>query len=200
MNTENKLLWELVDLIEKYSSVYRGSYLPSRTSQLVTEPGSKILRESDAEHVGLLPVTAAFIYPHLENKVDLGKVLTMLAIHDIGETVVGDVLTVKQPKTENQRTDEQKAALSVLDPYYHDLFIEFEEQETLESKCAHSVDKMTAHFYEFIIDKKVAQDRHAFFGFDIVKGVEKDKPRMEWDGFVKRFYDEICLEIRKRFT
>lgn len=52
-----------------------------------------LIQESLIEHVGSLPIIAVFLHPYLEIDVDLGKVLTMLAIHDIGETVLGDELT-----------------------------------------------------------------------------------------------------------
>jgi 5'-deoxynucleotidase YfbR-like HD superfamily hydrolase len=75
------------------------------------------------EHVGELPVVAVALYPYLDDpEVDLGTALTMLAIHDIGEVVVGDVNTyIKLPE---QVTREATAALSILHPYYRELYQE----------------------------------------------------------------------------
>jgi len=41
-------------------------------------------------HVGHLPVIASYLHQFCEHKdsIDLGRTLMMLAIHDIGETIV----------------------------------------------------------------------------------------------------------------
>lgn len=193
-------LRNLLDLLKRYSNVYRGPYLPSRTELIEAEPGSNILRESLADHVGALPIVATFLHPYLHTKnLNLGNTLTMLAIHDIGETIVGDVLTVKQRKTDDEIKNEHKAALFLLDSTYHPLFLAFEKGESLESKFAHSVDKICPHLYELIIDKELAQRRHAYFGFSIIEAVKKDTNTMEWDDFLSAFYGELLRQIRHRF-
>lgn len=196
---ERECLYKLIDLISRYSSVYRGPYLPSRVSQTIAEPGSKILRESLADHVGILPIVATFIYPYLKVNLDIGKVLTMLAIHDVGETIVGDVLTVKRQKTQNEIASEHQAALSQLNQFYHYIYNEFEENKSLEAKFAHSVDKISPNLYEIIIDKKLAQERHSHFGFNIVKAVEKDANKMEWNPFLISFYNLLIEKIKDSF-
>lgn len=50
----------------------------------------EIVRETLSEYVGSLPIIATYIHPFLDHKVDLGKVLIILAIHDIGELRTGD--------------------------------------------------------------------------------------------------------------
>jgi len=197
---EKECLSNLLDLLKRYSSIYRGIYLPSRVSQIAAEPGSEILRESLADHVGALPIVATFLHPYLaQGDVDISKVLLMLAIHDIGETVTGDILTVKRQKTDVEVSEEQRVALSQLDPEYHLIFEEFESSGSLEAKFAHSVDKISPNLYELIVDKELAQDRHAYFGFDIIEVVEKDRGLMEWNDFLVNFYDELVQQIKKRF-
>ncbi len=197
---EKQCLRDLLNLINSYSSIYRGPYLPSRIGRIAAEHGSEILRESLADHVGALPIVATFLYPYIGKELNLGKVLTMLAIHDIGEIVVGDVLTVKRQKTSNEIEDEKEAALSLLHPYYHPFFKEFETNESLEAKFAHSIDKISPNLYELIIDKKMAKERHAHFGFDIVQAVENDKSVMTWNEFLTRFYDELIHQTKERFA
>lgn len=196
---EKKYLSALVDLLAKYSNVYRGSYVPSRVSQIDATPGSKILRESLIDHVGALPIVATFLYPHLDVTFDIGKVLTMLAIHDIGETVVDDVLTVKRNKTEDEISQERVAAKMLLNERYHPIYGEYEKNESVEAWFAHSVDKISPNLYELIVDKKIAEDRHAHFGFSIADAVEKDRSKMEWNDFLLKFYDELIAEIKNRF-
>jgi hypothetical protein len=53
------------------------------------------VRELLMEHVRHLPMIAAFLYPRIDStdNINLGRVLTMLSTHDVGETEVGDVFT-----------------------------------------------------------------------------------------------------------
>ena len=198
-NDPKQSLFELIDLVRGYSNIYRGSYLPSRVNQIQAEPGSKIFRESVADHVGALPIVAAYLYPYLNEDLDIGKVLTMLAIHDIGEITVGDVLTVTRSKTQDEINNEQRAALSLLHPVYISLYEEYEGYETTESKFAHSIDKISPNLYELIIDKDIAQARYEHFGFDIIEAVKKDRSKMEWNKFLLEFYDELISQIEARF-
>ncbi len=192
-------LSNLLDLLIRYSNVYRGPYAPSRVTQTTAPPGSKILRESLIDHIGALPVIATFLYPYLNENIDIGKVLTMLAVHDIGETKVGDVLTVKRNKTTKEIKNEDEAALHQLNKNYHPLYKEFNNNNSNEAKFAHSVDKISPNLYELIVEKELAQKRHAYFGFDIIKAVKKDRDKMEWNTFLLSFYDELISLIEKRF-
>lgn len=123
----------------------------------------------------------------------------MLAVHDIGETKVGDVLTVKRNKTTKEIKNEDEAALHQLNKNYHPLYKEFNNNNSNEAKFAHSVDKISPNLYELIVEKELAQKRHAYFGFDIIKAVKKDRDKMEWNTFLLSFYDELISLIEKRF-
>ena len=123
----------------------------------------------------------------------------MLAVHDIGETKVGDVLTVVREKTNQEITAEQTAALDQLDTIHHSTFEEFEANQSNEAKFAHSVDKITPNLYEFLIPVELATERHSHFGFNIVQAVEKDRDLMEWDAFLLNFYDELIQRTKDRF-
>ncbi len=198
---EKECLAKLLDLLARYSGVYRGPYLPSRVGQGVAEPGSNLMRESLADHIGALPIVATFLYSYLgEKELDIGKVLLMLAIHDIGETVTGDILTVKRQKTENEVVTEREAALSQLAADYHAIYEEFERNKSREAKFAHSIDKISPNLYELMIDKDLARQRHTHFGFNIIEAVEKDRNLMEWNSFLVRLYNELIRQIQVRFA
>lgn len=199
MNEMSRELSNLLDLLIRYSNVYRGPYAPSRVTQTAAAPGSKILRESLIDHVGALPIVATYLHPYLNERIDIGKVLTMLSVHDIGETIVGDVLTVKRDKTTKEIDDEDTAALRQLHKSYHAVYQEFNDSKSSEAKFAHSVDKISPNLYELIIEKELAQKRHAYFGFDIIKAVKKDQDKMEWNTFLRSFYDELITLIEERF-
>ena len=56
--------------------------------------------------------------PYIEHRdqVDLGHVLKLLSIHEIGEIHVGDVMTVARSKTSRERDAEKQAAHAMLHP------------------------------------------------------------------------------------
>lgn len=112
-------------LFQKYSEELRATTQPYYLSKAIKHipnyeyrPDDPLIRETLMEHVGSLPMLAAAFYPHLNNAdVDLGKALTMLAIHDIGELITGDEITFT--KKANAKDPERDAALSLLHKTYH---------------------------------------------------------------------------------
>ena len=80
------------------------------------------LNEPLIEHVGHLPIVASYFHQFLEHKdeVNLGRVLTMLSIHDIGETVLGDIFTYTKTVVEEQ--EEVAVALTLYQSTYKKFF------------------------------------------------------------------------------
>ncbi|MFB6181610.1 MAG: HD domain-containing protein [Candidatus Magasanikbacteria bacterium] len=72
------------------------------------------IREPLLEHVGHLPMIASYLYPKINSteEIDLGNVLKMLSVHDIGEIKVGDV--VPHDKTVEHKQKEERAAKNLL--------------------------------------------------------------------------------------
>src|SRR5437868_5946729 len=121
----DQLLKQLEFLYEKYSLEPRASTQPYVLATAQREiksyeydPDDLLVRERLIEHVGSLPIVATAFYPHISDpEVDLGRALTMLAIHDIGELLVGDENTFTKAGKSN--ASEHEAALTLLHPSYH---------------------------------------------------------------------------------
>ena len=106
-----------------------------------TAPGR---RESVADHswrLALMAYLCAEEYPGI----DLGKLLTFAAIHDLGESVTGDIPAFV--KTEAQEEVEDRAIDRLVDTLpeparsrLHDLFDEYEAQESLEARLCLALD------------------------------------------------------------
>src|SRR3989344_1720444 len=92
---------KIIFLYERYSKEHRSSTQPfhlQKVKELVKDYhydcNDLLVREPLIEHTGSLPIVATTIYPYLNNsQVDLGRALIMLAVHDIGELIVGDEMT-----------------------------------------------------------------------------------------------------------
>src|SRR5579862_3069395 len=164
---------ELLDkfeyLFERYSNELRATtqpYILNRVKDKVPgyqyHPEDGLIRETLMEHVGSTPVVATTFYPFInDGDVDLGKALVMLAIHDIGELVHGDVMTFI--KKESAKDPEHDAARKLLDPYYHDLYNDVESQSSTTGKFAKAVDKITPDIVDYLTPAEVTLWRYKHF-------------------------------------
>ncbi len=114
--------------------------------------------ESIAEHVYGTCILAISIDSEFETCLNINKVIKMIAIHEIGEVVIGDITPFDNITHEEKIKIEHKAMKDVLgdlikkDELYS-LLLEFDNQKTKEAIFAHHCDKMEAD-----IQAKVYQD------------------------------------------
>ena len=105
--------------------------------------------ESIAEHVFGTCVLAMATYQEYSKDIDLFKVLKMLILHEIGETIIGDITPYDGISEEEKYLMEHNAILSVASMLFDEkeitqILIEFDEHKTKESKFAYSIDKLEA--------------------------------------------------------
>lgn len=104
--------------------------------------------ESVAEHSWRLCLFAWLLrdeFPHT----DMGKVLEMCLIHDLGEAFTGDIPSFEKTDADTHREDEALLhwVASLPDPYRTDmatLYAEMAAQETEEARLYKALDKMEA--------------------------------------------------------
>jgi len=108
--------------------------------------------ESVAEHVFGVQMLAIAINSEFNLELDMPKVALMIAIHELGETVIGDIPMYgsKISKQEKQKL-ELDAITKILAPLNYakmikNLYIEFEEMETKEAKFVYLCDKLEVNF------------------------------------------------------
>lgn len=196
-----KIVKQLIKLQADYCNVHRAIVTKERYSTLV-EPGilkkftfdHVAIREPLIEHVGHLPIIAAYFHPRIKNKVDLGKSLIMLAVHDVGETVTGDIVAYK--KTAKDSEVEYIEAKKRLPKELMKYFDEFEEQETNEAKFAKSVDAIAPILHEFSIPK-ICVARMSFLGFNLDDVKTKKEKYFIWDPVLLKTFDYLIRELKK---
>ncbi|HEU5379432.1 MAG TPA: HD domain-containing protein [Ktedonobacteraceae bacterium] len=118
------------------------------------------------EHVGSLPMVATAFYPFIDDPdVDLGKALTMLAIHDIDELITGDEMTFT--KSKDSKSPEMEAARKLLHPYYHNMYEDVEHQDSQTAKFAMAIDKITPDLFDYLtpVDISIWRFKH-FVGIE----------------------------------
>ena len=202
-----ELIDELEWLYKKYSLEMRAGTQPyylNPKSLKKYDPKSRFVRETLLEHVGVLPVIATTVFPYIKDKkVDLGKALTMLAIHDIGELEVGDEITFTKKPVDKLK--EQEAALKILDPIYHDLYLDVESQKSQTAKFAKSIDKLAGDILDYVTPAEITIERFKHFvGVDadeIVPLIIKHKrPYMLWNPFLTDIHKVLIQKMRKKLS
>lgn len=102
--------------------------------------------ESVAEHVYATQMLALAMYSEYEYELDIQKVLYMLAIHELEETIIGD-LTFKDISKEEKEKIGHDAVENILKDLLSgdkikQLIFEFDNKETKEALFAYHCDKL----------------------------------------------------------
>ena len=101
--------------------------------------------ESVADHIYGCQMLAYAMNSEFDYDIDIEKVILMLSIHEIGETIIGDVAPYDMPSKE--KSEIEKAAVKELcsmipnGDFILDLFNEFEGKSTPEAQFCYFVDK-----------------------------------------------------------
>ena len=105
--------------------------------------------ENDAEHSWHLAMMAIVLAGHANEPIDLEKVMKMVLIHDIVEIDSGDVFVYDTTKSHDNFDEELKAARRIFGilpkeqaEEFLNIWIEFEEMKTPESKFARALDRL----------------------------------------------------------
>lgn len=111
-------------------------------------------RESVAEHCWMMAVMALVIAPHLERKVDLPHALMMILVHDIAETITGDIPSFEVSERKSSKPEAEARAMTKIAAMFtdgtgrliSDLWHEFEAGETPEARFARALDQLEVQF------------------------------------------------------
>jgi len=200
--TTKELVQDFLKLQNAYSFTKRALVTADRYSQIALKGlvdkkdyDNEILREPLIEHIGHLPILSAYFHPHIEHsdKVDLGRVMIMLSVHDIGETVTGEIFAYH--KTEQNNLDEYDAALKVLHPSLHPYIEEYEANETFDAKYAKSMDVLAPNIHEVDMPK-ITMERFALLNASPQNVIDKKRKYMEWDSVMLEAFDLLMLQYQ----
>ena len=110
-------------------------------------------QESVAEHTWRMSLMAVLIEPLLKQKVDTARLLKMIILHDLVEAEATDISALdvlRNPEIRIYKAEKEKQAIENLrlalketnGQEIYQLFYEFENKETYESKVANAFDKL----------------------------------------------------------
>lgn len=112
--------------------------------------------ESVADHIYGTQMLAYAMQSEFAYDIDINKVILMLAVHEIGETIIGDLTPEDMPShlksTYEVKTIKELLALIPNSQMLEKIFMEFESKETKEAQFAYQIDKaecdLQARLYE----------------------------------------------------
>lgn len=122
--------------IDKEKQIGRQTYLADGTR-----------KENDAEHAWHMAIMTILLSEYANEEIDVLKTISMLLIHDLVEIDAGDTYAYDDAGKKTQALREAKAAERIYGllpedqaKKMHDLWLEFEAQETPEAKFARTMD------------------------------------------------------------
>ena len=164
--------------------------------------------ESVAEHVYGTLMLALAIYSEYEVDVDIKKVLYMLSIHELEETIIGD-LTYLDISSEDKVKIGHKAVEKILSGLIKGeelkkIIFEFDERKTEEAKFAYYCDKLECDLQCKLYDERKCvdvfnQDNINEHELDIIKKIQNGEDSWSscWmNNDKKRIkFNDIFLEV-----
>ena len=162
--------------------------------------------ESVAEHIFGVQMLAIAMKSEYEYDVDILKVIFMLAIHELGEIVIGDITMFEISKEEKERIEHEAVAKVLEDlldgDQINELFLEFELRETKEAKFAYQCDKLECDLQCKLYDEENCVDLNNQEGNKAVENFKVQellKNNCSWSQMWLKFGQEI-YPYDKNFT
>ncbi len=118
--------------------------------------------ESVAEHIFGVQMLAIAMKSEYLYDIDIKKVIFMLAIHELGETIIGDITQFQMSKEEKERLEHEAVhniLSSLLDgDEIESLFLEFDTHKTKEAMFAYQCDKLECDIQSKLYDQEHCVD------------------------------------------
>ena len=155
-------------------------------------------QESVAEHSWRLSLMAYFVADEFP-QADINKIIQMCIFHDMGEAFTGDIPVFN--KTDEHEKFESEKLYSWIDslpsPYnqkVRDLFIEMDEQKTLESKIYKALDKM-----EVVLQHNEAS-LSTWIPLEFTLNLEHGAEQVEFSAYMKSLKEELNNDSIKKIN
>ncbi|MEH2506402.1 putative hydrolase of HD superfamily [Bradyrhizobium sp. AZCC 1578] len=153
-------------------------------------------RESVAEHTWQMALIALLAYRHLEQQVEIGRVLKMILVHDLVEAIAGDVPYFEEGTRKELKVQRELAAIEEIrtkvpgetGQELFDLWHEFEARTTLEAKFSAALDHLEVQIQHNLADIKTWEP----IEYDLV--YTKMHDRCSYDPFLAA----LCAAVRSQ--
>ncbi|MBI3506968.1 MAG: HD domain-containing protein [Proteobacteria bacterium] len=177
-------------LADRFKSVERRAYVAD---------GSR--RENSAEHSWHMALCAVLLEDEIGFKVDLGKALSMVLVHDLVEIYAGDAFAYDAAAREAAVAKEEEAAKRLFGSLPADLgakldglWREFEAHATNEAKLAYACDRLQGFLQVFISDGK------SWAEAKVTRAMTRQRtaPARATDPFIEAFIERVYARMETR--
>ncbi len=156
--------------------------------------------ENVAEHSWHLAMYVMLFRNEFENDLDYSKMLEFALIHDLVEIYAGDTYIFDKEKLKDKKEREDKAAKKLysqlpldLKKRFENLYNEYENQKSEESKIVYSFDKLQPMIQNLLIDGLTWQENKLTFEM-----LDNNKrPKMK-DKKILRIYESVMNEANEK--
>lgn len=118
--------------------------------------------ESVAEHIFGVQMLAIAMKSEYQYDIDLLKVILMLAVHELGATIIGDLTQFEIDDNEKKRIEREavhKILMGLVDgSKIEQLFLEFDDHQTKEAMFAFQCDKLECDLQSKLYDEEKCVD------------------------------------------
>ena len=160
--------------------------------------------ESIAEHIFGVQMLAIAMKSEYQYDIDIMKVIYMLAIHELGEAIIGDLMPSQMKNEEKEKIEHEavhKILSSLIDgKQIEDLFLEFDAHKTPEAKFAFQCDKLESDIQCKLYDEEGCVDiskhkDYKTYGKELLK--KKNPWSKKWiETHQKEYqYDEFFMRV-----
>lgn len=118
--------------------------------------------ESIAEHIYGVQMLAIAMWSEYEYRIDICKVLAMIAVHEMEETIIGDITCFQKSREEKIKLGHD-AVIQIFKKLSNaekikDLIFEFDERKSAEAKFAYFCDKLECDIQSKLYDEQNCVD------------------------------------------
>jgi putative hydrolase of HD superfamily len=174
-------------LADRFKTVERRSYIAD---------GSR--RENSAEHSWHMALCALLMADEIAGKVDIGRVLSMVLVHDLVEIYAGDAFAY-DPKARAEAVEKEEAAarrlFGSLPPdlgaRLDGLWREFEAHATPEARLAYACDRFQGFLQVYLSDGKSWAE--AKVTREMTRA--RTKPARETDPFIEALVERVYARL-----
>jgi len=157
-------------------------------------------QESTAEHSWMVGLLAIVLSGELETKVNVLKVLKMAIVHDLAESITGDIPSFEDSKRKKNKHQAELKALKKLTKNLSPkiaaellmLWEECEQKETLEAKFVQSLDKLEA-----VMQHNTANISTWQQGDYDIQPYYRDH-LFNFDTFIRKLKDQVDIDTMKK--
>ena len=161
--------------------------------------------ESVAEHIYGVQMLAIAMKSEFQYDIDIMKVIYMLAIHELGEILIGDLLPIEDKYKDKEKIEHEavhKILSSLIDgEEIEKLFLEFDAHETKEAKFAFQCDKLEADIQCKLYDQEGCVDLSRLPDRQDLIQSGKSWSTLWLESHQKKYpYDENFMSVSKYIT